>query len=859
MFGKFFMRSTCRAAWLLAAAATCLATATASGQFTDKVATTPAFLQDGFGPAGDELPFGGENYCSPTAAAMSLGYLGVNGFNQIAPSSPTAAQELNLVEVLAGLMGTSPIQGTSSSGFSAGLQVYLAAKGIGNSNYTITTVSSPTLSNLASLNQNQTVVDLLVGFYNSTDTRIGGHSMALLSQGVNAQGQPSPSTGVINNPRPSVFAPTADLSSNVLQYLNTVPTTGGLTAYGSLEGDPNQYPGFGGSTTGVVETAFGLTVAASQQSVNSPTPATWTLSSNQTIDLQNGSLTVLAPIAGPGGLIKGDGGTLELQSPDGSTGSNAVVTGVLQSDVASGTPFGTGAMQLDAATLALVPASGTANVNLTIASAAGQQFTYSSGGMLALNRNGNTSLTVTLGGNTNGTKANLVRSNSGSTLVIAPSDGIAGLGTTESLIVNGSGSNLPTVTNGIVAASIVGQDSDANASGNFLTYGPGGFAKAAYSQAASLATAGSNAVYDAETPQTLAAGSTVQLYALKVGPITISGAGGTTTLEVIGTGQSGLILNGGKIATTNMTFGPDEGLVYTSLAGGTISATIGRPGSLKTTSSLTAFGPGALTLLGANTYQGPTIVASGTLIAANQSGSATGNGAVTVEQNATLEISGAAAVSGGTGGINVSGGATLFLNGGTAAGPLSMNGYLLGSGTVSGPAIVAGTIGGSATDPSAAAYSGVENVTFAGSSTTFNSVTIYNWRFNALDDAPANAGSIWSLLHFTAQSGIIDLGQKDSPFNFTLDLGAGVDDPNSGDLFWDEPHQWLAAVAPHGFSNISFMDGFPSYEQGFFSLSTDSSDLYVDYTPAAVPEPGSIALLLAGAVTVGIWRLHRRG
>jgi hypothetical protein len=55
------------------------------------------------------------------------------------------------------------------------------------------------------------------------------------------------------------------------------------------------------------------------------------------------------------------------------------------------------------------------------------------------------------------------------------------------------------------------------------------------------------------------------------------------------------------------------------------------------------------------------------------------------------------------------------------------------------------------------------------------------------------------------------------------------------------------------------MDGFPSYEQGFFSLSTDSSDLYVDYTPAAVPEPGSIALLLAGAVTVGIWRLHRRG
>ena len=91
---------------------------------------------------------------------MLMSCLGVNGFNQIGPSSPTSADELNLTRVMAGLMRTDPITGTGSNpGVAGAIQVYLAAKGIGTADYSLTSLSSPTMNTLASLNQGQTVVD----------------------------------------------------------------------------------------------------------------------------------------------------------------------------------------------------------------------------------------------------------------------------------------------------------------------------------------------------------------------------------------------------------------------------------------------------------------------------------------------------------------------------------------------------------------------------------------------------------------------------------------------------------------------------------------------------------------------------
>ncbi len=86
-------------------------------------------------------------------------------------------------------------------------------------------------------------------------------------------------------------------------------------------------------------------------------------------------------------------------------------------------------------------------VSETIASGAGSQLTYSGGSAISLNKNGNTSLTVTAG-DAGATGSVLNRVDRG-TLVIEPSvvNGVpsADLGSGENLFVNGTA---PTVTNG---------------------------------------------------------------------------------------------------------------------------------------------------------------------------------------------------------------------------------------------------------------------------------------------------------------------------------------------------------------------------------------------------------------------------
>lgn len=801
-----------------------------AAQFTDPVTTTPVIIQDGFGPAGDQLPYDGLLYGFPAATAMSFGYLGVNGFTQIAPAAPTAADQLNLVEVLGGLMGTTPKGTASLTNTVDAIETYLAAKGISTANYTITVQTAPTLGELSALNQPGTVVDLEYGVYSdTTQARITGQLVPLLSQGVNAQGQSSPTTLVIDNPAPSNSAPVPDTASDALQYLNTTATPGSLSSNGVLEFDPNQYPGYMVNDSLVIEFALALTVNTSELPANNPAIAPWILSGTQTIDLQNGALTVLAPIQGAGGLYKGDLGLLELEAPDSSGGANTIVNGTLRSDVASGQPFGAGSIQIDSGTLQLIPAAGTAILNFTAAGAAPNALTFQYGATLALNRNGNTSLALTIGGNTDGTTPNFARAaGSNGTMVIAPANGAAGLGSTEQVIVNGTNGNLPALTNGIVPPYIVAQDNDGAGSGDFLTSGSGGFARASYVEATttSINAAGGSAVFDANASQAISGGATAQVYALRVGAVTVGGGG---TLEVGSQtgGQAGIILNSGTISASSVNFGSAEGLVYTRGAGGTISSVI--HGS----NGLTVFGPGSLTLMAANTYTGPTYINSGTLIADNTSGSITGAGAVTVEPNATLEISGPSASAGGSGRTVVTGGATLLLNGGTVAGPLTMNvgSFLLGTGVISGANTVSGMVGSNSLDPGHSGFAGVENVTFT-NSTTFNSSTIYSWRLNALDDTPADAGTAWSLLTFTTGTGN-QLGVPGSPFSITLDLAPGLPDPNSGNVYWNKPHQWLAATAPQGFHKIYYDFNFAAYSQGSFAVAIGGSGagVYVVYAP----------------------------
>jgi autotransporter-associated beta strand protein len=808
----------------------------AAAQFSNKITTTPVYIQDGFGPAGDQLPFDGLSYCFPTAFAMGLGYLGVNGFNQLAPAAPTQADGLNLTEVLAGLMGADPINGTGSNpGAAAGLETYLAAKGI-NPATAVTYPQGPTMSKLASVNQSGTAVILGFGYIDSSGNAVGGHAVTLLSQGVNAQGQSSPNTIVINNPGPGAFAPAADVPGSALQYLNTISTSGAVASQGAIELDPNQYPGYLSLAT-VVQAATVIQLSSSLLSSNNPTPATWDLESTQTLNLQGGSLSVIAPLTGSGGIKHGYAGTLVFEAANNTTGANTFVSGITQSDVASGLPFGTGSITLDATTLQLTPIDESAAVNLTLASGSGNELHFSDGAVLGLNRNGNTSLAVTIGGNTDGSTANISRAHAYATLTMVPASGLANLGSLESVIVKGSSGNLPAVTNGIVAPYIVGQDNDANSSGSFLTYGSSGFAVASYvlGSATAIASAGTAAVFDANVAQSLSTSGTAQVYALRVDGVAVTG--GTASDLKVGnqtSGEGGIILNGGTINTRYLDFGSNQGVIYGNLSGGTIAAVI-RSGSLD------VLGPGSVTLTAANTYSGGTYVSSGMLVAANASGTATGSGGVDVREHAALMISGPSAKVGSSAGVTIEDGGLMVLNGGTVNGPLTMNGALVGFGTISASATINGYIG----HPSGATgyeqftpgwnsnYAGVENITFAGSYTLLDSSTTYSWRLNALDDVPSDAGLNWSLLTFTTITGSAYFGTPTSPVNVSLDLGANVPDPNSGNAFWNQPHQWLIATEPYVFNWYNPNFGAAPYGQGYFSITLNpvGTDVYAVYTP----------------------------
>jgi len=104
----------------------------------DKNSATPDLVQTDFGPNGSALPFDGAEYCGPTSATMSLGYLYNAGFTQLFQAPLTNADYLNTLKVLTGLAGSSDSGGTESQQLLAAVGTYFSAKGISPSNVTMT-------------------------------------------------------------------------------------------------------------------------------------------------------------------------------------------------------------------------------------------------------------------------------------------------------------------------------------------------------------------------------------------------------------------------------------------------------------------------------------------------------------------------------------------------------------------------------------------------------------------------------------------------------------------------------------------------------------------------------------------------
>ena len=828
------------------------------------------------------LPAGGEQYCGPVATAMGLYYLGHNGFTQLVPATYTpgnVADEAaagNLALVIGGLAGTSALGGTGYIGIEAALETYFAAKGISSSRFTYSVIGDtlpPTAGpdptwfgqQLAPNSQTSPPPDqivfstLLVGWYHesgTTDTYVrgGGHFVNVAA----ADGVTGSLT--VFNPYPSSFDSTAaNVPSSNPQVVGTsylpanwiVNGASGLTQYAQIQSGTTL--GDLSTTKSIMEIGMGWGVYRSAL----PTDLAygiddWQITTTQFLNTNAGSLDVLARLTGAGGIAKAGLGTLLLTNDNLLTGSNSLYGGTLASSfaggtaLAPGTPFGTGTVVGEVSSvLDFRPDDATPQaIHFTLAAGAGSTFQIDAGGTeIHLTKGANSSLTVTIGGNTDGTTPNLVGANQVHVEILV-GYGLASLGGTTKLLVAGSGSNLPAITNGMVLPLILGKDNDVDETASFLTYDvTGGFLPATpiLASATGINDPGISAttIYRADTSQTVA-GAGAAVYALEVSAgQTVSGTG---TLAIgPGAGVAELILNGGTVAAP-VSFGSAEAVVLADLQGGTIAAPItGTGGLIKA-------GRGPLVLTADNPgLSGRIAVNEGMLVAANTAGSATGSASVMLQSDATLQIAAGGRIAGG---IGVANEGILSLAGGTAAGDVTVaapigverGGTVEGYGTVSGTALLEGDIRAGTT---------AGNLSFDGPATLSGSS--FYWRLDTLaDDATSQVATDWNTLSF---QGTAELGRAGSPLTIFLEFAAGIS-PQSGDPFWNSAHAWTLFDMHNQWSGFYSAGNF-SFAEGQFAFAWNSAAGTGLLGFAPVPEPGTFLLGVAAA-GYGLWRQRRQ-
>ncbi|MGC3970144.1 MAG: autotransporter-associated beta strand repeat-containing protein [Pirellulales bacterium] len=365
-------------------------------------------------------------------------------------------------------------------------------------------------------------------------------------------------------------------ANNVLTLLGANTYNGGTTLNGGVISVSNE-SFLGAAGTGI--TFDGGTLRFTQTgSLTRPV----TLAGVGTFEAESGkTLTLAGSITGAGSLRINGEGTVQFQSAAAYTGTTDVVSGTLAIAAQTGASLGAGDLRLFGGRV--VVSSGVTPAvqylpNL-VAAGAGTFVLDGAAAQVAVSIN------------------SLARSGRG-TLAIVPQQGA--FESTQQLVV----ASLPTSTNGIIAPWAVVAASGADSSGDFVGLSGFVFTRAAYSNSGSVDSGLSTDVFNANAPSTLTADRTV--FALKTDQL-ISGNHKLTIGD--GTGQAGLILNGGSIQTGGLDFGAAEGVVY---AGGSIGSSISAV--ISGTAGLTKFGPQSLSLTGRNTYSGDTYVYGGSLV-----------------------------------------------------------------------------------------------------------------------------------------------------------------------------------------------------------------------------------------------------
>ncbi len=598
---------------------------------------------------------------------MSVLWLIKNRFTQLRPSPRSAHVAEDLVRVFDGLAYANVGgQIIAEDWYRYAVETYLALKGIGRGRLEICR-RVPALEWFAKMNQNQTVVNFAVGWYGSpkdSDTfqRHGQHWLTLLDQ--------DPDSGVltVNNPMPRTFPGTAAQNP---QHLRATPFEGrtnpALPREDFLQIATVRAHSHG-RRAGILETGYAWTIHESAlPSAAGYTPDACELETLRYINGEFADLEVIAPLEGRGGILKWGRGKLILANTNTTTGTNEIYEGPLVSIHASETPFGTGTIKLfGGGGLVLSPRNGAgAGVTSRVAGAPQGGVAFGGGNSVEFDRNGHASLTVTLGGWTDGNTANLTRSHRG-TLRVIPGSGVESLGHDERLLVAGEGRNLPPVTNGMVAPYVVAQDRDG--SGAFLRYTKrDGFVSATMSSSSTMPIDDStdDTIYHVESDQTIAAGREAKAYAMCLDPHRVVRVAGDAALRIGNDRRSpvaGVILNGGTIAGGTLSFEDREGLIYSGQRG---------PAAARITSDIsgcrgiTFFGPGEIRLDGANWYRGGTEIHSGWVVVENTTGTGLGSDDVLVRTGGTLVIHAGARVAGK---VSLERGSHLILKGGAIGG-----------------------------------------------------------------------------------------------------------------------------------------------------------------------------------------------
>jgi len=314
-------------------------------------------------------------------------------------------------------------------------------------------------------------------------------------------------------------------------------------------------------------------------------------------------------------------------------------------------------------------------------------------------------------------------------------------------------------------------------------------------------------------------------------PLTISGQVWNADWAFVGNrtidmGTGGITL--GTATGTSRTLFANGGVYVLTLGGGIADGS--------TANQFIVDGSSRIQLTGASTYTGGTFVRGATLQVDNTSGSGTGSGLVSVENNGTLMGTGSI-----DGGVNIQAGSTLT-----------------GTLGIGGDSTIAG-IHSPGNSPGIQEFAGNLSYT-SGASVVWELVG--NTNVNA-----ANPNAIFDTVNVAGDLSF------DGPTTLNLVFNLAGSDVDWTDDFWSADRAgtdgWLlyqVGGSLSGFSNLSLssIDWQDSNNAalssvrslGDFGLHQDGNNIYITY---AIPEPGTLLLLGIAGLALGLFGKRRRG